>query len=293
MRVYDKKVLNPDEHVQHLWNRGLLIDDPAKARKAIEAIGYYRLLIYMRNFQNSGSKRFHPGTKFSHIVELYTFDRELRLLIMDAIERIEVALRAAFSTRIGVIKGAHWYLDKECFEGLNGFFEVQRKVIDEAGPGKRHKWIALNHYYDEYDKPDLPPVWVVLEKLTFGSLSQMFGSLKIGNRKAVAKAFQIDQILLKSWLHSLNAIRNQCAHHGQLWNTQLPFEPSPLDTAPTDFAEPKKLYCRLVVLHLILKQVLPGNDWAARLQTLVSGCPHLTLSSLGFPAHWETRAVWQ
>lgn len=289
---YSKITLTPDQHLYRLWTKGLIIDDPIAAKRALEHIGYFRLLIYMRNFQDPNTKRFFARTKFSQITELYTFDRDLRLLIMDAVERIEVGLRAALANRLGVLHGPHWYMDKECYEKINGFFETLRKTIDEAGPSKRHKWIALEHYYTKYDKPDLPPVWVVLEKLSFGSLSQLFEALKISNRKAVAKAFSYDQTVLVSWFHSLNAIRNQCAHHGQLWNTNLAFEPTALNTAPGDFISPKRLYCRMVVIHLLLKQVSPGNTWVDRLETLLKSCSHVTPASLGFPVNWRRRTVW-
>ncbi|TAY13737.1 Abi family protein [Rhizobium leguminosarum] len=289
---YSKIALTPEEHLHRLWAGGLIIDHPDAAKEALEHIGYFRLLIYMRNFQDPGTKKFYSRTKFSQIVELYTFDRDLRLLIMDAIERIEVALRSSFSTKLGVIHGPHWHMDKTCYEKINGFFDTLRKVIDEAGPSKRHKWVALDHYYTHYDRPDLPPVWVVLEKMSFGSLSQLFEALKIANRKAVAKAFNYDQTVLKSWFHSLNAIRNQCAHHGQLWNTHLSFEPSPLNTAQSDFVSPTRLYCRMVVMHLLLDQVSPGNNWVDRLEKLLMSCSHVTLLSLGFPPKWRQRSVW-
>lgn len=289
---YSKIAFTTDQHLHHLWLRGLIIDDPIAAKRAVDHIGYFRLLIYMRNFQSPITKRFYPRTTFSQIVELYTFDRQLRLLIMDAIERVEVALRSAFSTRLAVKLGPHWYMDKNQYENVNRFFDIQRKVIDDAGPSKMNKWVALNHYYTKYTAPDLPPVWVVLEKLTFGSLSQLFASLKIGNRKAVAKAFNVDQSVLGSWFHSLNTLRNQCAHHGQLWNTNLPFEPVPLNTAMGDFTQPTKLYCRMVVLHHLLKEVDRGNNWSARLASLLQSCHHASLPSLGFPTSWLNRPVW-
>ena len=34
--------------------------------------------------------KFTPGITFDHVLDLYVFDRELRLLVFDAIERIEV-----------------------------------------------------------------------------------------------------------------------------------------------------------------------------------------------------------
>ena len=54
---------------------------------------------------------FQPGTGFRQISQLYDFDRRLRLLIMDAIERVEVASRAMISNHMGPKYGAHWYIE--------------------------------------------------------------------------------------------------------------------------------------------------------------------------------------
>lgn len=36
---------------------------------------------------------FKPNTKFEDVIALYNFDRELRILLFDVIERIEIGLR--------------------------------------------------------------------------------------------------------------------------------------------------------------------------------------------------------
>ena len=40
--------------------------------------------------------KFVPGTTLEQVWEHYLFDRQLRLLFMDAIERIEISLRVKF-----------------------------------------------------------------------------------------------------------------------------------------------------------------------------------------------------
>ena len=45
------------------------------------------------NPDGSLSNDFIPGTTWNDINSLYRFDRKLRLLVFDAIERIEIALR--------------------------------------------------------------------------------------------------------------------------------------------------------------------------------------------------------
>ena len=102
--------------------RGLLIPDEQRALRYLDFISYYRLSAYSIPFQISASHQFRTNTSFDDILDLYIFDRELRLLIMDAIERIEVAVRAQICNVISLAKikitihsDAFWYLDGKHF----------------------------------------------------------------------------------------------------------------------------------------------------------------------------------
>jgi abortive infection bacteriophage resistance protein len=78
--------------------------------------GYYQLSAYALPFQNGGNDldrhHFKLGTTFEQVVDLCIFDRKLRLLVMDAIERIEVAIRAAISNVASIKHSPHWFLTK-------------------------------------------------------------------------------------------------------------------------------------------------------------------------------------
>lgn len=83
---YAKPALPPAALLAHLQGRGLAVPDPLRALAALEHIGYYRLLVYMRPLQQAPGKTFNPGVTFDDVLGLYEFDRELRLLCLDAIE---------------------------------------------------------------------------------------------------------------------------------------------------------------------------------------------------------------
>jgi abortive infection bacteriophage resistance protein len=51
-------------------------------------------------------------------VEIYVFDRELRLLVLDAIERIEVAIRTRFAYELAHRHGAHAFMHPQYFKPL-------------------------------------------------------------------------------------------------------------------------------------------------------------------------------
>ncbi|WP_454942108.1 Abi family protein [Corynebacterium argentoratense] len=81
----------------------MVVDEPS-ATQWLNNVSYYRLSGYWcgyrvlppdtdpKNPQRLDS--FVSGTSFSDVVALYEFDRKLRTLVHNALERIEVALRA-------------------------------------------------------------------------------------------------------------------------------------------------------------------------------------------------------
>src|SRR5690625_6534361 len=107
MVAYDKPWLSLDEQVRRLAEHGLEVGDKARAPRVSEAIGYYRLTGYLYPFRASekdveadGRRRigvlsdFRPGTRLTHAEEIIDFDRRLRMLVLDGLERIEVAVRS-------------------------------------------------------------------------------------------------------------------------------------------------------------------------------------------------------
>ncbi|HIW62405.1 MAG TPA: Abi family protein [Candidatus Stackebrandtia excrementipullorum] len=95
---YDKMPMELDDLVDRLTDRGLTITDRDRALWYLRHIGYYRLSPYTIPFQQGGPEhRLREGTSFDDILDLYVFDRALRLVVMDALERVEVAVRAALT----------------------------------------------------------------------------------------------------------------------------------------------------------------------------------------------------
>ncbi|MDH6154975.1 abortive infection bacteriophage resistance protein [Polynucleobacter sphagniphilus] len=98
---YQKPSTSIQEQIAIMRNRGLIISDADYAEQYLKFIGYFRLAGYALplqiNYNEDGSHSFLPGTRFEDIVDLYAFDRKLRLLVIDALERIEVAVRATIS----------------------------------------------------------------------------------------------------------------------------------------------------------------------------------------------------
>jgi abortive infection bacteriophage resistance protein len=94
-RPFPKVATTYEEQVALLQQRGMVVDDPALARFYLQHINYYRLGAYWLPFEaDHAAHRFEPDARFADVLNLYIFDRELRLLILDAIERLEVSIRS-------------------------------------------------------------------------------------------------------------------------------------------------------------------------------------------------------
>lgn len=265
-------------------------DDGIPAGMALESIGYFRLLIYMRKYR-SGTGIFFPKTKFSDIVRLYDFDRKLKSITIDAVERLEVKLRAALSNPLSIVHGAHWYLDPSHFSDVVKHHKVMGKIINAVDHKKN---VALEHYYNTYADPRLPPVWLTCEKLSIGALSWMFSDLNIASRKIVAKYWGVPEPLLVSWFRTLTDLRNECAHHGRLWRGQFTSNSPERHTShAADFRNIKTFYPRACVVALLLETMGLKKWWRESLLAIFGQYPAVSpLQDLGFPVGWDARPLW-
>ncbi len=114
MDKYTKPPLTIDQQIQLLKDRNLVIHDDVFARRILSTIGYYRLTAYLYPFRlKDGSDNFVPHTSIEKVWRYYRFDRKMRFLLIDAIERIEVAVKAmvlsAFAkATAGQARRLHW-----------------------------------------------------------------------------------------------------------------------------------------------------------------------------------------
>jgi abortive infection bacteriophage resistance protein len=225
---FNKPPLSLPDQLALLISRGLIVGDQAEAMHYLTHIGYYRLSGYALPFQLGGSgahrHNFEPTVTFENILDRYVFDRKLRLLVMDAVERIEISVRAALSNAIAARHGAHWYLNPTLFSP--GFDHAKfivgiKQQIGHAPANNKRRDIFIEHYYQTYSSPDMPPSWMVFEAVSFGTISFAYKNLAHPEFVSVCASFGLPHPILISWLHSLNYIRNICAHHGRLWNRNV------------------------------------------------------------------------
>lgn len=314
MSEFIKPAKTVDEQIALLQQRGLTIREPERAKRYLEVISFFRLSTYMRPFQvpQDNTHKFKVGTEFKSIVDLYAFDRELRLLIMDAIERVEVAVRATINNHMSIKyqteqpnSGSHWYLNESLFQEDYGHKRMLSEV--ENYQSKAQKKLPRESYprfyQNTYRSPRLMPSWAMVEELTFGAISYLYqGLAKDKDRKSISKRFDVPHQVFQSWLHTLNFVRNCCAHHSRLWNRELSISPKvpnstewvlPERLEPSMVQPNRRIYVVLLMLAHLMRQISPDSQWHNKVKALVTVMyPEVPLAPMGFPDDWRTHVFW-
>lgn len=294
-RPFSKPPTTCKEQVLLLQKRGMIIDDAETVCFFLRHINYYRLGAYWLPFEiNTATHEFAKGTKFSTVLELYNFDRELRLLILDALEKIEISIRAAWTYHMSHYHGAHAHLNENLAVDNKRYqqnLEGVRKEVERADE------IFIRHARNTYQEP-LPAIWITSEVISLGLLSKLYGNLKPKpTRRAIAETYALDDRLLGSWLHHLTYIRNICAHHSRLWNREfvnIPMRPKnkPAKLASEFMPDSRKLYNTLVILLYCMDIIVPKHRWRFKLKALLEN-PAIPLHAMDFPVDWKMRLVWE
>lgn len=276
----------------------MIVNDQARAIFYLTHISYYRLRAYWLQFEDPAaapSHRFRPGTSFENVLSLYVFDRELRLLVLDAIERVEISFRTAFTQHLSLTCGPHAHLNGAMFNGR--FYQACMQSLNNEIARSHEDFIQ--HYFQRYIAPTSPPLWAASEVMSLGLLSKWFNAiLRRQDRKAIASVWKLDEVFVISFLRHLANIRNFCAHHSRLWNRQfavtmqLPHGNAQL-AAMMNGNAPKRIHNALVTLSWLLDIISPGHTWVERVKDLILATPAVVPSAMGFPRDWQNRAPWR
>lgn len=315
---YTKPYLPIADQLTLMKQRGMIVSDDARAQSYLEKIGYYRLSGYSYPYRKSSfvgenlvvDDNFKAGTTFAEIVELYVFDKKLRMLVLDAIERIEIALRGQITLTLGAL-GPTAHRDPNLLHpnfarrvdprtGLTYHAEWLRRHDDAFGKSKEE---FAKHFRRRYPGED-PPLWVGAEVWDFGAMSILYSGMRKTEQSAIASAFGVPTFqIMETWLRSLNVTRNICAHHARLWNKASAVQPKWPTTAQCkllshiegDTHAQTRVYGSLCICAYFLRCINPASTWPDRLKKLIAEFPQsklVSIKSAGFPNNWEKERLW-
>lgn len=157
--IYSKNPLTIDEQVDLLKERGLVIRDEKEIIHYLNNISYFHLSSYFKHYQDEKSNVFYDEIDFDKILNLYIFDRKLRIEFLDALEKIERSLKARLTHVL-----SHSY-GKFCINMSEYFVSIQPRINEEL---ERSREVFLKTYKKKY-RDEYYPIWMIMEVLSLGT----------------------------------------------------------------------------------------------------------------------------
>lgn len=304
-----KPFLTYQQQIEKLRDeKGLIVSDEDYAELMLKQNSYFALITgYKHLFKNKTTKKYKDGTKFEDIVALYEFDRGLRELFLKYLCRVERHIRSLLSYYFSEKHGEaqEKYLDKANYRytGAN-IARVDRLVYKLTdiiyNPDSQYEYIK--HYVSQNHNV---PLWVLLNTVTFGTLSKMYMLLPQDLQIKISTNFPgVNESQLSPMLNILSRFRNACAHNERLFSYRVKAS-IPDMLLHQKLALPKiraQYSCGksdLFAVVIALRYLLPKDDFFTlkkELVLLIEKFKHSTsaiseselLSAMGFPSNWTS-----
>ncbi|MDC8000114.1 Abi family protein [Aequorivita todarodis] len=295
---YEKQPKTVEEHIEVLIKRGLNIPRPARAKIYLRNIGYYRLTGYMYHLQeNDGSHEFKAKVSFNDIILHYQFDKKLRALTIEYLERIEVALRARLTDYFAVNYGFFWFNQVDLYDDKDIYRLINTEIAERF---ENPQELFLKSFKAKYTLESIPPSNMALEVLSLGKLARLYKGLSNNVEKmTIAKDFGLPSSVLSTWFIYLNNVRNICAHHGRLWNRGITADRPTIPTRkqysfngnlPNDFN--RSFYGVTAMIDRLLLNINPNNRFVENVVNLIDDYASINTRFMGFPDNWRENAAW-
>ena len=295
--IFNKTYKSPKESIEILRERGLSITDESKAQHYLSHIGYYRLSAYMHPLLRMPKEEhlFKEGASFDKVMTLYRFDKKLRMLLFNEIEKIEVAVRCSIvNCGCEMTNDPFWITDASNFSNPAKFNKTIHLIEEEL---IRSKEDFVTHFKEIYSNP-YPPAWILMEVLPFGVVTNIYANIKNKKlKKRISQSFDLQVAPFESWLTIVAVTRNSCGHHSRIWNRVFSIRATipvrmtrPWLLLKTD---PLRVYFDMCIIKYFLDIISPGNDMLSKMQSLFDEYPEVDLRALGFPSgDWQDEPLW-
>lgn len=286
-----KPPLTIEQQICKLKNHGMSIPNITKAEHILSTVNYYRFSGYALEYRKSThDSDYIPCANFDTIYNIYRFDESLRNILRWYIEKTEILFRTKIAYNFTLVKctqkpyNQHYlpanYYRKDKFTSLLNHIYAEEKYFKDSDFVKHHK----NAYKDKM------PLWVLVEIMTFSTLSKYYSCMYLSEQKLIAKDVGTSPRILKNNLHALAILRNKCAHAARLYNSTM--------TLPVSFRQhflrsnPSIKNNTLFAYIVMLANYLPDNTCKAQFQNdlyrLVAKYEKdIDISLMGFPPNWE------
>ncbi|MDR1753957.1 MAG: Abi family protein [Eubacterium sp.] len=279
-----------DDQIKKLRERGCVIENEKHAKQVLGAVNYYRLAYYFAPFFVEKG-HYKKGTSFEKVLKIYDFDRELRNVLLVALEEIEITIRAICSNYHALKYGALGYKNPDSFDRTHNhrqFISKLERIVESNGDSG-----IVAHHKGKYGGEF--PVWAIVELFSFGMLTHFFRDLKVEDKAAIVEEnfsdISISAKHLISWLDCLSDLRNHCAHYNRLYDNRFWLRPKA--TPEMEFDNTlfsyvfimKQLHMRRTVWNGVIVEKLKKHffDYS----------DVLAPSDFGFSEGWEKELSWK
>jgi len=292
-----------------LKKRGMRFKDEPSAQHFLQNISYYRLKGYWWDMQADYTQHiFKQHTYFEDALDRYNFDRQLRLILFDAVERIEIALRTKIIYHLSMAYGSLWYLNPDLFETTPllanpSITKHQSCIFELKKEFSRSQEVFAKDHRRKFPDQDAD-AWKMMEVASMGTLSKIYKNLKhqLPEKAAIAKEMGLNMHSeLSSWLEAIAYVRNIIAHHSRLWNRSMVKVPvvnlnKPLSAWLDKRLSPvqtKKPFLIISAMVYLCNEVTPNHQIKRKILTLFATNPSIPIYKLGFLNNWQSHPLWE
>lgn len=294
------------EQVSILESRGMRIEDHERAERELRTLNYYRLSGYwytMRDVDSdvqNGREFFREGASFDLVMDLYEFDERLRAAILADLAPIELALRALVGHHLGRIDPlihlrpdalGHVAKRPSKRNPRQTEYQVWKRRFDQALNKSKEEFAA--HYREQYESK--VPVWVAVELMDWGMLSNLYRMAPENVREDVAEICRMSAPQMESWIKCLNILRNLAAHHARIFNRGFDIKPKLSGDGRLDVIRDvtNRSFGQLTLIRYLSHEL--GLPDRGRLPAVLTSFPDNDLvpfSRIAAPPGWERHDLW-
>lgn len=220
--VMAKPFLTYSQQIQLLRDKQLIVDDTVSTEAALHQYGYFPLVSgYKDLLKNPTTKKYKDGTTFNDLIAVYRFDEQLRELTLRYLLHIERHIRSAlsyaFCDKFGDTQTAYVLPQNYDTSTPDKSRDVNKLIQKFIKPLVDHptQYPHIEHHKSKHQNV---PLWVLINALTFGTISKMYKYSKPQVQSAVSREFEaINEGQLRQMLEVLTDFRNVCAHNERLF----------------------------------------------------------------------------
>ena len=230
-----KPHLTYEEQLNLLEKRGIKIKNKEAASFKIQNINYYKIKEFAEPFKiieeieengNIIKKEKYQNISFEGIINRFYTDKNLRIYLLEAIEKVELSIKTKLGYIFGKYYGGYGYLEfnKWCNKEKYCIFYIrdqQKQFTKRISEYVLDRGNVFIQEILEEDKNTKIPIWLIIELLTFGDIVKMYELMSNKLRKELAAEYNLEANTLEKYLKTLRLVRNFSAHNKKIIDLEL------------------------------------------------------------------------